>query len=213
MEINPIMMVISILYLVMLIVVGVKLHGNLKTNFDDKIRIYFDTLKKPKIFKVMGFITKLANMETIILFSFPIGLYLLSQKNFIGLTTIALSTGSAVIITQVIKIIFRRNRPAKKKKFNAFGYSYPSGHSTVGTAFYISVVYVFSVGTKFFIPSMIGVILLSLLIAFSRIMLGVHWFSDVMAGVGLGLVCAYWGIYFYTQGYYFKFIFSKGIFN
>lgn len=213
MKVNPIMVVISISYLVILILAGVKLHGNIKTGFDEKIRNYFDSLQKPALFRMMSKITRLANIETIFIISFPLLLYLLKNRDYVELTAITISSGSAVFLTQAIKLMFRRNRPAKKRKFNAFGYSFPSGHSTVGTAFYIIVVYVFTYGYRFFYLAMLGVIILSLLIALSRIMLGVHWFSDVIAGVGLGLICAYWGIFFFNQGYYFKYIFSRAIFN
>jgi len=213
MKLNPIMVIISISYLAILIFAGVKLHGNIKTGLDEKIRNYCDSLQNPVLFQIMGKITRLANIETIFIISFPLMLYLLRHRDYVELTAIAISAGSAVILTQLIKLMFRRSRPAKKRRFNAFGYSFPSGHSTVGTAFYVIVVYVFSYGYRFFYLAMIGVIILSLLIALSRIMLGVHWFSDVIAGVGLGLICAYWGIFFYNQGYYFKYVFSRAIFN
>jgi len=64
-------------------------------------------------------------------------------------------------------------------------YSFPSGHSASSFA----VVAVAIIRCNIFI--IIPVIILASLIAFSRIYLRVHYFTDVFAGVVLGLVCGF----------------------
>ena len=50
-------------------------------------------------------------------------------------------------------------------------------------------------------------ILFGLSIAISRIVVGVHWFSDVVLGSLVGFVFFSWTIYLYNIGFYYKFLF------
>ena len=69
----------------------------------------------------------------------------------------------------------------KRPKF----YSFPSGHSASS----FSVLAVIIIRCNFYI--IIPVFILASLIAFSRLYLRVHYFTDVFAGVVLGLVCGF----------------------
>ena len=64
-------------------------------------------------------------------------------------------------------------------------YSFPSGHSASS----FSVVAVVIIRCNIFI--IIPVIILASLIAFSRMYLRVHYFTDVLAGIIVGLVCGF----------------------
>jgi undecaprenyl-diphosphatase len=93
-----------------------------------------------------------------------------------------------VLITALnmgLKNIFQRERPAEFRLVNATGYSFPSGHSMVSTAFYGFIIYLIWKLEKDPTRRWIGIIGLSLLIlgiGISRIYLGVHYTSDVVAG-------------------------------
>lgn len=64
-------------------------------------------------------------------------------------------------------------------------YSFPSGHSASS----FSVVAVVIIRCNLFV--IIPVIILASLIAFSRMYLRVHYFTDVLAGIIVGLVCGF----------------------
>ena len=66
--------------------------------------------------------------------------------------------------------------------------SFPSGHATSSMIFYLTVALTLTVGTRWHRAAAGAAILLSLLIGISRVMLGVHWPSDVIGGWAFGLL-------------------------
>lgn len=96
----------------------------------------------------------------------------------------------STILNFGIKNIVRRTRPEGFRIIEESGYSFPSGHSMVSMAFYGLLIYLIykKVDNKYLKNCLI--ILLSiiiLLIGLSRIYLGVHYTSDVLAGFLLGI--------------------------
>ena len=89
------------------------------------------------------------------------------------------------IINIVLKNFFLRPRPNELRLIEETGYSFPSGHAMASTAFYGLLIYIVheKVENKILrntICIMLG--LLILLISISRIYVGVHYTSDVIAG-------------------------------
>jgi len=66
--------------------------------------------------------------------------------------------------------------------------SFPSGHATSSMIFYLTVALALTLGTRWHRAAAAGAILLSLLIGISRVMLGVHWPSDVIGGWAFGML-------------------------
>ena len=66
--------------------------------------------------------------------------------------------------------------------------SFPSGHATSSMIFYLTLVLVLTAGTRWHRAAVAGAVALSLLIGTSRVMLGVHWPSDVIGGWAFGML-------------------------
>ena len=66
--------------------------------------------------------------------------------------------------------------------------SFPSGHAANSMIFYLALALVLTAGTRWHRPAAVAALLLSLLIGTSRVMLGVHWPSDVVGGWAFGLL-------------------------
>lgn len=90
---------------------------------------------------------------------------------------------SIYILNEGLKLIFSRARPDILWLSHASGYSFPSGHTMVSCCFYgICIYWLWKKGKQYHWLAYI-LILLVLCIGFSRIYLGVHYFSDVLGGL------------------------------
>lgn len=78
-----------------------------------------------------------------------------------------------------------RERPNILRLIPIDGYSFPSGHSIISVSFYGYLITYILEHTKKTWLIILGVLFI-LGIGFSRIYLGVHYFSDVLAGYSLG---------------------------
>lgn len=89
------------------------------------------------------------------------------------------------ILNQIFKFILQRPRPTENRIINENGYSFPSGHSMISMAFYGFLIYLIYKYVKNKKLKYISITLISILIIFigiSRIYLGVHYTSDILAG-------------------------------
>lgn len=66
--------------------------------------------------------------------------------------------------------------------------SFPSGHATSSMIFYLVMALALTAGTRWHRTAAAGALLLSFFIGLSRVMLGVHWPSDVIGGWAFGLL-------------------------
>jgi undecaprenyl-diphosphatase len=114
------------------------------------------------------------------------GILALRGKRRLALATLTVMTGN--ILTPFLKDIIHRSRPdvsVAAISTLAEGFSFPSGHAFAATIFYGFLAYLAFRFRKRW-PGILCVALV-FLIGVSRIYLGVHWPSDVLAGWLLGL--------------------------
>lgn len=109
-----------------------------------------------------------------------------------GLPLAATMTGT-VLLNQVLKRLFRIPRPALHRLADASGYSFPSGHSMGAMTFALVCILLLFRSSAPAAGKILGSLLalsFALLMGFSRVYLGVHTVSDVLAGYFLSLAIA-----------------------
>lgn len=198
---------ITVLLILTVLTVGIIGRRSNGFKFDVKVRDFLVAKTTKNMREVMETVTNLANVDSIWIMTLPIVFYLVSEKKYEAASAIILSIITAVIASQGLKILFRVHRPETAKEFYDLGYSFPSGHSTVGMSYYLTLGFVLSDMTGGSPIIVIGMGILGVMIGLSRLVLGVHWFTDVVIGLLLGAFCCYWVIFIFSTGYYIKLLF------
>lgn len=104
------------------------------------------------------------------------------KRRSLGFLTLMIT---GIILNIVLKFLFARERPSDARLVDEYFYSFPSGHAMNSFIFYGSIAYLFYHYTRdrvLGIAVAIALGILILLIGISRIYLGVHYPSDVVAG-------------------------------
>lgn len=109
---------------------------------------------------------------------------------------------SSLLLMFLFKWLFQRKRPADPYFFQARGKSFPSGHAMMSVCFYGLILLQitsagFSIAAITILSLLIG--LLILLIGLSRVYLGVHYLSDVLAGFIIGFAWLMIGSTFFLK--------------
>lgn len=196
--------------IVITIVVGLNMYKNRENSIDRRIQSKINKNKSESLTKVFSKITRLGNVESLIIIITPILFILIRDRSYTSASLVINALGFSIFSSQFFKLLFRRARPIlEKRRVNTIGYSYPSGHATVGTSVYISLAYLLS-SMSGGMPSIIATgFIVSILIAISRIYLSVHWTSDVIVGFLLGLSSSAWAIFLYKNSYVLKLLFLR----
>jgi membrane-associated phospholipid phosphatase/beta-phosphoglucomutase-like phosphatase (HAD superfamily) len=106
------------------------------------------------------------------------------QAVYLGATIAA-----ALIINPLLKQAFERPRPAGNALVHVSSAAFPSGHTTTATAIAVALAVIFW-PTRWRWPMVVVAVVFSLAMAASRVYLGVHWPTDVIAGLALGFTIA-----------------------
>ena len=147
---------------------------------DEAVTSFILSIRNNKLTNIMSVITNISSAYSLIVIT--ILLIIFTKKKRYSLI-IAFNLLCSFLIGQLIKIIIKRPRPVEIGLVDTIGYSYPSGHSTVSMAFFGLIIYLIY---KYIDKKLLKVLLIILnsiiiiLICFSRIYLGVHYFSDVI---------------------------------
>ena len=164
------------------------LSGNIQ-NFDFNIYKLISSIKSNVMDIFFRGITRFGDEEVLILIAVACLVFIKNRK--IG-ASIAINLASIGLINHILKEVIQRPRPPIEfRMVEESSFSFPSGHAMASMAFYgLIVYYIYNYIKNKTIKNIICATLsvLIFLVGISRIYLGVHYASDVLAGFLFSIV-------------------------
>ena len=164
-------------------------YNNILKPFDLKIISYIQSLENEYLTVFYKMITIIADIYQSAIITILLVTFLYFKKHYREALFLAITMTTCGLAMPLLKNIFRRERPNFYRLIEISGYSFPSGHTTSATTMYLTLaIILLSIMkklNKYFVFSIavLGIVI----IGSSRIYLGVHYPTDVMAGICLGI--------------------------
>jgi len=181
---------LTIISLLVFLKIGTEIIENEVLSFDSFISSIIYAFREPFITQIMLSITFFGNTLFLSVLSLVFITYLFSKSRkdayiFSGIFF------SAVFVNVFLKLFFERPRPLDVSLIHENTFSFPSGHAMNSFVFYFAIAYFIyreTGNTKYFLTSIAITSLFVLFIGISRVYLGVHYPSDVIAGYIAGFI-------------------------
>lgn len=157
-------------------------------SFDQQLAGYIYSWRSPGLTKLMMMVTDLG-AEYMIIMSILIVIFLIWRKHKTEAFSLVIILVMGIVINFSLKRIIHRPRPIMAPLIVETSYSFPSGHAMNSSVFYLAIAFYFYHLTrkkKLSLWVTAGAIGLIIIIGFSRVYLGVHYPSDVVAGYVVG---------------------------
>ena len=139
-------------------------------------------------------VTSLGSIMVIVIVTAAVAGYLFLTRKPGVAWLMLLAVGGGIALNNLLKLLFARERPQLiSSRPRVFTTSFPSGHATVSAIAYLTIGALLSRAAPSTAVSdylMAIAVVLTVLIGFSRIYLGVHYPTDILAGWCIGAVWA-----------------------
>lgn len=182
------------LLVVVLAAVGLIIAGG-PTGIDTSVMSAVEGMRDLNLTSVVSILTELFSPAIVPVWALIVaGVFLYRDRRLERASVVLGSVVGAAAVAEVIKIVVARPRPPAIDQLSAYEatLSYPSGHVTgtgalmvgtalAGTAAYRRAARALAVAVA---------LLVTVFVAWTRLYLGVHWFTDVTAGLVVGAATA-----------------------
>jgi len=187
---------ISLILLICFVGISIRIDSKQLAAFDTWVAAYIQGFMTDEMTVIMIFITNVGSYKVEYPLLFVVCLYWLYRKNRLFPILLSINLIGVRLLNTLFKSFYERPRPTTEHLVAAAGYSFPSGHAMISSGFYGFFAFLIfyelrkKTNKAFLAPVFIGMLIL--FIGISRIYLGVHYPSDVLAGFlagGLWLNC------------------------
>jgi undecaprenyl-diphosphatase len=183
-------LVAAVLFLVLFAWIADEMREGDTKHFDAALRSYVHEFASPGMTKAM-FVFSFMGDRGLVIIMIMAALLFLYERWRRGLVWLSLTMVGALILNITLKLSFARTRPVPFFGTLPHSYSFPSGHSLLSFCFYGAVAGLIMARVRSLwlrIVVWCAAALMVLAIGISRIYLGVHYPSDVLAGYLAGAI-------------------------
>jgi membrane-associated phospholipid phosphatase len=159
------------------------------TGIDRSVALWGYQHASPVSTHVLDVVTQLGNVYTVIALCVVLAVAETIRERTVWVVVFLLAVlGGEEVLTTTVKDLVDRLRPTFNPAAATLGPSFPSGHSATAAAFYAAAVLLLGRWrrrpTRAVLAGLAAAIAVA--VAASRVLLDVHWLSDVIAGLALG---------------------------
>jgi membrane-associated phospholipid phosphatase len=177
---------ISVLFIVIFSELAEEMLENEIDAIDEAVIQRINLIENGTLDQIMIFVTELGSVWFLSLCTLAAIIALwVKSKDKLGILFLLIGIGGGGALTKLLKHLYGRGRPSINLEIDAIGYSFPSGHSMGSLIFYGFIAYLIVRSSRKPLTKWIAIFVAGFLviwIGFTRIYLGAHYPSDVLAG-------------------------------
>src|ERR1044072_7985780 len=159
---------------------------------DHELATWFHERLSPAFVAVLHAFTNFGSGEWIGIAVFALVLFFVWKRWWLSLVTLVVAVPGGMLLNEWVKVLVHRQRPFVEGPFGDWsGYSFASGHTIGATLLYGQLVLLILPALKtrhWRLVCTFSAISCVLLVGFSRIALGAHFLTDVLAAIFFGMV-------------------------
>jgi undecaprenyl-diphosphatase len=157
---------------------------------DGAVADYLHSSATPALTTFFLVVTTFGSIEVVALLGILVAAFFAWRRRWLSLGTWLAAVGGSAVLNQLLKFLFARPRPVFEHPLVLeTSYSFPSGHAMLSLVVYGMLAYFAVLALRTWrarTAVVLGSALVVVLIGFSRLYLGVHYLSDVVAGFAAG---------------------------
>jgi len=159
---------------------------------DHGIATWFHQRLTPAFVSVLRAFTEFGSAEWIGAILFALVLFFAWRRWWVTLVTLVVAVPGGMLLNEWVKLVVHRHRPFVDGPFVDWsGYSFASGHTIGATLLYGQLLLFILPGLKarhWRLLCIFSAISVVILVGFSRIALGAHFLTDVLAAIFFGII-------------------------
>ena len=176
---------------VLLLALQVVTHGPM-LELDQDISTWFSRNRDPAVTQAMQFLTSAHQTWKVLLATAVVAVALALRREWPSVRALAV-VPAGMLLNVALKNTFQRARPDWQDPLAQLAsYSFPSGHAVASSVFYgmlCAIVFAHTRSPLWRGVALIVAVAMVAAVCFSRVYLGAHYPSDVIAGSAEGLAC------------------------
>jgi membrane-associated phospholipid phosphatase len=184
--------IISVAMAVFLLLALLLTQGTWLAAFDQQVTQFLHARRTPWVTGIMLFVSNAHETIPILAAAVILAMWRWVRADRAGAMSLAV-VPMGQLLNVGLKHAFQRARPVVTEPLvHLATYSFPSGHAVASTLFYGTVCALVLQRVKsraWRVMAAVGAIAMILLVTSSRVYLGAHYLSDVIAGVAVGAAC------------------------